>query len=290
MKKRTTKTIMTATLATTLAAGFVLPTFAQSLETQPEPTITDTVTSQIQAKNIKISEVKVAPSVEPGQPFPITFRVENISSGTIYGLSLKLTNVEGKATLDPFMPVGTTNEIYVGKIGYQDVREITMTLQSSPLIKDGVYNFNTSVMYSVGNQAEEEITKTIGVMVQNTANVSLTGVQVVDGMLTATLMNEGVTKIRQAKATLTVNGEIYEQTLGNVDSESEGYLSMGLPVVQTDTPATVVVTYQDATGVTQTLEASTTILATSEMTTQPDQPEPQGFWDKIKSFFGFGVK
>lgn len=288
MKQRTTKTMMTMGLATLLAAGTITPTFAQSGETLPQTeSVGGVMTSQIQSKDIRISEVKVAASVEPGQPFPVTFRIENLSSGTIQGLSLKVTNVEGKATLDPFMPVGTTNEIYVGRIGYQDVREVTMTLQSSPTIQDGVYNFNTSVMFQVGEQAEQEITKTFGVMVQNTGNVSLMGLQTLEGSLTATLMNEGLTKIRQAKATVTIGEQIFEQTIGNVDSESEGYISVSVPNVTTDTPAQLKVTYQDPTGATRTLEATTTLLATPEVTTT-EQQQPQSFWQKVKSFFGFG--
>ncbi|MGL6249037.1 MAG: hypothetical protein ACRC3A_08050 [Culicoidibacterales bacterium] len=287
MKQTLNKTATLAAIATILAGGFVIPTFASTVENQ---STSNSLTSQIQSKNIRISEVKVASSVEPGQAFPITFRIENLSEGTIYGLSLKVTNVEGKATLDPFMPVGTTNEIYVGRIGYQDVREVTLTLQSSPMIQDGVYNFNTSVMFNVNDQAEEEITKTIGVMVQNTRNVSLTGIQVIDGAMNATLMNEGTVKIRQAKATLTVGEQVVEQTIGNVDSDSEGYISLPLPTVTTDTPAKLAVTYVDSTGSQRTVEGTTTVSAMPEESVQLEETQPQSFWDKVKSFFGFGDK
>lgn len=288
MKQIVKHTVLTMTVATVITVGSVMPTFAQGVETLTQNNGGEMISSQIQSKDIRISEVRVASSVEPGHPFSVTFRIENLSSSKITGLSLKITNVEGKATLDPFMPVGTTNEIYVGTIGYQDVREVTMTLQSSPTTLDGIYNFNLSTMFSVGTQAEQEITKTFGVMVQNTANVSVTGIQSADGALTATLMNEGTTKIRQATAEVTIGDQTFEQSIGNIDSESEGYLSVPIPMVTTDTQAKVKVTYQDATGSKRVLEAQTQLLAPPANSTSLEPQEPQGFWDKLLSFFGFG--
>ena len=72
----------------------------------------NTQISNIQSKDLIISSVSIDEEIiEPGIPFTLTFKVENISGSSLYGVSLKIVNVEGKGTLDGFMPVGTTNEI-----------------------------------------------------------------------------------------------------------------------------------------------------------------------------------
>lgn len=252
--------------------------------------------SNIQDKKVRISSVTVdKDTVEPGKPFTLTFRVENISGGRIDGLSLKVVNVEGKGTLEPFIPVGTTNEIYVGNIAYNDAKDVSITLSSAPTLKEGVYNFVTSVMYSQWGNPEEEITKLVGVVAQNPPVLSVSDVNCDGGVVGGSLYNGGTARINNIKAKVTLNGEIFEQVIGNLEVEDENYIDISLPKVEKDTQAEVEVVYEDGTGKEYSIKSTVNVSSApveSQLNNNGANEEEQGFWvslwDKIKSIFGFG--
>lgn len=205
--------------------------------------------NNIQSKKVIISSVTTdTENIEPGKPFTITYRVENISDGKIDGLSLKLTNLEGKSTLEGFTPVGTTNEIYVGSIGYNDIRDVSITLISNPNTKTGNYNFQTSVMFSQGGGAQEEITKISGVMLKTTPDLELSSVESMGTNVMGTLINDGSAKIKKVNVKVKVGDKEYEQKINSVDSESEEFFEVFVEPSEVEQDAIIEVTYEDISG------------------------------------------
>lgn len=244
--------------------------------------------SNIQSKDLIISSVTTDEDVvEPGMPFTLTFKVENISGNSLYGVSLKIVNVEGKGTLDGFMPVGTTNEIYVGSIARNDVKYISITLASDPNIKAGVHNFVTSVMFNEKDKEQEEITKIVGIMVQNTPSLSISGVTPSEGAISAALRNDSKTKVKNVKAKVTIGTEVVEQNIGGIDVEGEEYMDIAITPAEEERNASIEISYEDTTGKQYTETTSCTVPAMMPIDEKPTKNNKLGLISFIKSLFGF---
>lgn len=245
-------------------------------------------TSNIQSKDLIISSVTTDEDiVEPGMPFTLTFKVENISGNSLYGVSLKIVNVEGKGTLDGFMPVGTTNEIYVGSIARNDVKYISITLASDPNIKAGVHNFVTSVMFNEKGKEQEEITKIVGIMVQNTSSISISGVTPSEGAISAALRNDSKTKVKNVKAKVTIGAEVMEQNIGGIDVEGEEYMDIAITPAEEERNASIEISYEDTTGKQYTETTSCIVPAMMPIDEKPPKNNKLGLISFIKSLFGF---
>ncbi|MGL5243946.1 MAG: hypothetical protein ACRC7R_02040, partial [Sarcina sp.] len=255
-------------------------------------------TSNIQSKKIMISRVTTEPKiVEPGKPFTLTYRIENISKSKIDKLSLKLVNVEGKGTLDGFMPVDTTNEIYVGTIGYMDVRDVSITLCSDPNMKSGVYNFVTSVMFKQGDEKEEEITKISGIMVKAKPELELKDVSSMGDTIIGNVVNSGGEKLKKVNVKATIGTAVYEKYIGNIDKESEESFEFIIAPVESETEAKIEVSYEDNTGETYDTEGVCNVMPTvmEEENVKPGKRSSKastssvGLMAFIKKIFSFGV-
>lgn len=248
----------------------------------------NTQISNIQSKDLIISSVSIDEEViEPGIPFTLTFKVENISGSSLDGVSLKIVNVEGKGTLDGFMPVGTTNEIYVGSIARNDIKYISVTLASDPNIKAGVHNFVTSLMFNEKGKEQEEITKVIGVMIQNTPSLSISGVTPTESTISAALRNDSKTKIKNVSAKVTIGTEVMEQNIGTIDVEGEEYMDVAITPSEEERNASIEITYEDATGKKYNSTSSCIIPAMMPMEETVPKKNKLGLISLIKSLFGF---
>lgn len=244
--------------------------------------------SNIQSKDVIISSVTIDEEiVEPGTPFTLTFKVENISGNTIQGLSLKIVNVEGKGTLDGFMPVGTTNEIYVGSIAKNDIKYVSITLASDPNIKAGVHNFVTSVTFNEKGKEPEEITKVVGIMVQNTPSLSISGIIPSEAMISAALRNDSKTKIKNVNAKVIIDGETLEQNIGSIDVEGEEYMDISISPSDIERTADIEVSYEDGTGKQDVSKSSCKVPPMMQVEVEPEKKTKLGLISFIKSLFGF---
>jgi len=252
-------------------------------------TVTPPIVNNIQSKKVMISSVSTnTTNIEPGKPFTLTYRVENISAGKIDALSLKIVNVEGKSTLEGFMPVGTTNEIYVGSIGYNDIRDVSITLCSDPNTKPGIYNFVTSVMFSQWGGAQEEISKISGIMVKSTPEIELSAVESMGYNLMGTLVNDGTSKVKKVNVKVKVGSEEFEQKVGSIDSDSEEYFEVMINPVETETEASIEVTYEDLSG--QKYSTTGTCMVYPVVMDEKEAPvKKSGFFGLVKRFIGFGI-
>ena len=245
--------------------------------------------SNIQPKKVMIS--KVTPDrdvIEPGKPFTLTYRIENISNGRIDGLSLKLVNVEGKNALEGFIPVGTTNEIYVGSIAYNDVKEVSITLCSDPNTKPGTYNFLNSVTYNQGGEPQEEITKVSGIMIKSTPELELASIESMGTNIMGTLINDGISKIKKVNVKVKIGNEEYEQKIGSIDSESEEYFEIPITPVESETKANITVTYEDVSGAKYSTEGSYMVQPVVTEEEPPKKSSSIGFFAFIANLFKFG--
>lgn len=255
-------------------------TTSNSGSTTTNNNVTVSSTSNIQSKKIIISSVSTNnTNIEPGKPFTLTYRIENISGGKIDGLSLKIVNVEGKSTLEGFMPVGTTNEIYVGSIGYNDIRDVSITLCSDPNTKPGIYNFVTSAMFSQWGGEQEEITKISGIMIKSTPEIELSAIESMGTNVMGTLINDGTSKVKKVSVKVKVGSDEYEQKIGSIDSESEEYFEVMINPVEVETEANIEVTYEDVSG--QSYSATGTCMVYPVVMEENKEPVKKG------GFFGF---
>ncbi|WLF69755.1 hypothetical protein Q6375_01665 [Clostridium septicum] len=210
-------------------------------------------TNNVQSKKVIITKVTPSKSViSPGEEFSLTYRIENISGGKIDGLSLKLVGVEGKSGLDGFTAVGTTNEIYVGSIAYNDVKEVTIKLVSDPALKTGAYNFVTSVMYSQYGSEQEEITKLSGIVLRSVPEIAINGVETFANQggsnLTGTLANDSKVKVKNVLVKAKIGDNTYNYSAGNIEAEGEAMFEISIKPVEVDTQGEVEVTYEDVSG------------------------------------------
>lgn len=255
--------------------------------------------SNIQSKNIMVSSVNVTPSViEPGKEFSLTYRIENISGRRIEGLSLKIVAVEGKGTLAGFIPVGTTNEIYAGSIGIDDVKDVTVKLASDPSLKAGTYNFLTSVMFNLSGEEQEEITKLSGIMLTNKSNLDIEGVECStqdDGsLLVGNLNNSGEENLRKVEVNISINGEKYKKYIGKIEGESEQIFEIPVSAIKESTKAVIEVKYEDDNGVKHTTNQEVDVeksieINNDEINAGEEEVKSSGFWGSIKRFFGIGA-
>lgn len=253
-------------------------------------TVPPTATSNIQSKKVIITSVTTGTeNIEPGKPFTITYRIENISEGKIDGLSLKLTNLEGKSTLEGFTPVGTTNEIYVGSIGYNDIRDVSITLISNPNTKTGNYNFQTSVMFSQWGGEQEEITKISGIMLKTTPELELSALESMGSNIMGTLINDGSAKVKKINVKVKIGNKEYEQKINSVDSESEEFFEISVEPSEVEQDAIIEVTYEDITGAKYKTEGTCKVLPMVVEEVEEGKKPKAGIFGFIKNFFRFGA-
>lgn len=257
--------------------------------------------SNVQSKKVLISSVSCDKTViEPGEEFTLTYKIQNNTSSKIYDLSLKIVGVEGKGTLEGFIPVGTTNEIYAGHISASGYKEISITLRSDVNLKPGAHNFVTSVMYNQWDKEQEEISKLSGVIITSKPQVDLSGVEAFPNgggySLAGSVVNSGKTKVKNVVVKAKVNEEELVYNIGNIDVEGEEMFELAVSPIESDVTADVEVTYEDESGNQYSTQGNCLIRAVSVdenlgITPGGDIPveEEKGIWNFIKNLFKFGV-
>lgn len=256
--------------------------------------------SNVQSKKVLISSVSCDKTViEPGEEFTLTYKIQNNTNSKIYDLSLKIVGVEGKGTLDGFIPVGTTNEIYAGHISASGYKEISVTLRSDVSLKPGAYNFVTSVMYNQWDKEQEEISKLSGVIITSKPQVDLSGVEAFPNgggySLAGSVVNSGKTKVKNVVVKAKVNGEELVYNVGSIDVEGEEMFELVVPAIESDTTAEVEVTYEDESGNSYSTQGNCMIQAVNmeDLGVMPGEEIPveeeKGIWNFIKKLFRFGV-
>ena len=257
--------------------------------------------ANIQPKKLIIQSVTPSPEkIEPGQPFSLTFEIANISGSRMEGVSLKLANVEGKTTLEGFSPVGTTNEIYLGTIYSGRSSEVTINMIADPKLTTGVHNFNVSVTYNEPSKKQEEILKTMGIMIQGKPSVDFSDLQVfADPMMGTTvtggIINDSNFKIKKTEVVVVAEGTEYNAYLGSIDSGGDSYFDVMLPSMAEETKGVVNLTFFDETNTEHTQSLEITIPATQmDEFIDPNGPGGEvipevegGFWSWLKGLFGF---
>lgn len=258
----------------------------------------DTQVSNIQPKKILIESVKVdKEKIEPGDEFILTYTLVNNTNTKLHNTSLKIASIEGKGTLEGFVPRGTTNEIYLGTINPGAKREVSIRLYSDKNLKAGAYNFVTSVTYHEDNKDQEEITKLSGVVLKSKAQLELSEVDAFENgagyTLSGNLVNSGDTKIKNIDVRVNLDGNVYSYKASAIKTEEEEMFEIELPSVSEDTEATISVNYEDDSKNTYVEESKYTVKASTIEDTsaviEEYAEESTGFWGFIKNLFGFGA-
>lgn len=257
----------------------------------------NTQVSNIQPKKILIESVKIdKEKIEPGDEFILTYTLVNNTNTKLYNTSLKIASIEGKGTLEGFVPMGTTNEIYVGTINAGAKKEVSIRLYSDKSLKAGAYNFVTSVTYNEDSKEQEEISKLSGIVLKSKAQLELSEIDAFENgdgyTLSGNLVNSGDVKVKNVDVRVNLNGNVYSYQASTIKTEEEEMFEINLPSVSEDTVASISVNYEDDSKNTYVAESSYTVkgvdLETSAMAEEYSK-ESTGFWGFIKNIFGFGA-
>ena len=257
----------------------------------------NTQVSNIQPKKILIESVKIdKEKIEPGDEFILTYTLVNNTNTKLYNTSLKIASIEGKGTLEGFVPMGTTNEIYVGTINGGAKKEVSIRLYSDKSLKAGAYNFVTSVTYNEDSKEQEEITKLSGIVLKSKAQLELSEIDAFENgagyTLSGNLVNSGDAKLKNVDVRVNLNGNVYSYQTSAIKTEEEQMFEIELPNVSEDTVASISVNYEDDSKNAYVAESNYTIKAldieTSTMVEEYSK-ESTGFWGFIKNLFGFGA-
>lgn len=257
----------------------------------------NTQVSNIQPKKILIESVKTdKEKIEPGDEFILTYTLVNNTNTKLYNTSLKIASIEGKGTLEGFVPMGTTNEIYVGTINAGAKKEVSIRLYSDKSLKAGAYNFVTSVTYNEDSKEQEEISKLSGIVLKSKAQLELSEIDAFENedgyTLSGNLINSGDAKLKNVDVRVNLNGNVYSYQASAIKTEEEQMFEIDLPSVLEDTVASISVNYEDDSKNAYVVESNYTIKAsTMEISAIVEEysKESTGFWGFIKNLFGFGA-
>ena len=234
--------------------------------------------------------------IEPGDEFILTYTLVNNTNTKLHNTSLKVASIEGKGTLEGFVPIGTTNEIYVGTINAGSKKEVSIRLYSDKSLKAGAYNFVTSVTYNEDSKDQEEITKLSGIVLKSKAQLELSEVDAFENgegyILSGNLVNSGDTKLKNIEVKVNLDGNIYSYQASTIKTEEEEMFEIELPSVYEDTLASISVNYEDDSKNTYIEESSYTVKSLAMETSgivEEYTKESTGFWGFIKNLFGFGA-
>ncbi|MDO4534509.1 MAG: hypothetical protein Q4B63_01700 [Clostridium perfringens] len=257
----------------------------------------DTQVSNIQPKKILIESVKIdKEKVEPGDEFILTYTLVNNTNAKLHNTSLKIASIEGKGTLEGFVPIGTTNEIYVGTINAGAKKEVSIRLYSDKNLKAGAYNFITSVTYNEDSKDQEEITKLSGIVLKSKAQLELSEIDAFENgegyTLSGNLVNAGDTKLKNVDVKVNLNGNVYSYQASTIKTEEEEMFEINLPSVLEDTEASISINYEDDSKNTYVTESKYMVKAVAletSATMEEYTEESTGFWGFIRNLFGFGA-
>lgn len=258
----------------------------------------------IQSKKMVITGVKTdVPFVEPGKEFTITYTVKNMTSTPLYAVSLHLDLKYTDAHGASFTPVGTTNEIYVGTIGANKEKEISITLLPNTKLTTGTYNFDTSLLFNSKNAPQEVITKTSGVFVKQSPKIDISEVDIMtdgeDIVISGTLINNSDSRFTNIEVKTELNGKEYKTTVNSIAGSSEDYFELKIPATTGLDRASLVAVYEDNTGMVldtnkdielpkEEIVEEETEFTTSGEAESFENKSSGGFFGWIKRLFGFG--
>ncbi len=257
----------------------------------------DTQISNIQPKKILVESVKVdKEKIEPGDEFILTYTLVNNTNTKLHNTSLKIASIEGKGTLEGFVPIGTTNEVYLGTINARTKKDVSIRLYSDKSLKAGAYNFVTSVTYNEDSKDQEEITKLSGIVLKSKAQLELSEIDSFENgagyTLSGNLVNAGDAKIKNVDVRVNLNGNVYLYQASTIKTEEEEMFEIDLPSVSEDTVASISVSYEDDSKNTYIEENNYTFKASTvetSATMEEYTEESTGFWGFIRNLFGFGA-
>lgn len=316
MAKRNKALILTMAAALTIASNTTLVHAGGIGGDNAKPPINDdnkdevtnpgggTESPLIQSKKVVITGVETdVPFVEPGKEFTITYTIKNMTSAPLYAVSLHLDLKYSDGHGASFTPVGTTNEIYVGTLGANKEKEVSITLMPSTKLTTGAYNFDTSVMFNVKNSAQEVITKTSGIFVKQSPKVDIVDVQsMLEGdeiAISGTLINNSDSRFTNIEVLTELNGKEYKTTVNPIAGSSEDYFELRVPATTGLNKTTLVAKYEDNTGMVLDTDKDielpkVDVISTEDELTGPIENEATesnsggGFFGWLKRLFGFG--
>lgn len=316
MVKRNKALIITMAAALTIATNTTIVHAGGAGDNNTKPPINDDNRDEvmnpgggvenplIQSKKVVITDVKTdVEFVEPGKEFTITYTIKNMTSSPLYAVSLHLDLKYSDGHGASFTPVGTTNEIYVGTLGANKEKEVSITLMPSTKLTTGVYNFDTSVLFNVKNSAQEAITKTSGIFVKQSPKVDIVDVQTMleedEIVISGTLINNSDSRFANIEVTTELNGKEYKTTVNPIAGSSEDYFELRVPSTTGLDKTTLVVKYEDNTGMVLDTEKNIELpkeeivneesgFIESSGSESAEGSSGGGFFGWLKRLFGFG--
>ncbi|MBO8158996.1 hypothetical protein [Thermosyntropha sp.] len=218
--------------------------------------------------------------IEAGQEFPLTLSFFNTSPNKAVK-NIKITlNSENQA----FMPVGSSNTIYISEIGPEQHIEKTLTLKTKFDTESKIYSLNLNINYQDNSGAKLTEEEMISIPIEQETILNISSIELPQEIyagspisLSVDFYNMGRSLIRNLLVKIEGNFDVQDGTLfiGNLEPGKSNYYDATIfPREEGATEGKIIFTYEDNGGRNYTVEKpfKLNVMAAPE---PPPMPEPE---------------
>lgn len=238
-------------------------------------------------------------AVNAGSDFKLIIHLKNTSSRTavsnmLFDLQAPSSGTEAATDAPAFLPSSGSSTIFLDNIPAGGTKDISIDLNARADLVQKPYSISMSMKYEDNDAVQYESSSSLAIPVKQAARFEFSELEIApeavavgeEANITCSLYNTGRIKLYNVKAKFVGEGiEGKDVFVGNVDSGATGTIDGIVTAMQEMTPdqkCKMVVTYEDDSGATSTVENEFTLQimpeqAPMDMVEMTDMPVEKGF-------------